>query len=286
MINKDDIYKNINEGILEERYRAFRTNLSKNMNYIKTCGGLAGIIPRFKGKNVIVAGAGPSIDREIDLLKKYQYRDEIIIIATDMALAPLVNRGIRPAFVISCETTPVDYFSSIPTGGMHLLAFSCISNSNLRKWKGDISFYNWMINNTEYDELWREAGDLGSVATGSIVTTQAVSLALGCGIRSLMLIGNDMAFGTEYYAKNTVVFNRNIAVSSRCLPMETVEFNAIWRRREYRIERGSRFYYTNSQFLAAKMWLEELFMNVDIPIYDNSEPGCSETAVRKSGLGE
>ena len=286
MINKDDIYKNINEGILEERYRAFRTNLAKNLVYIKSYGGLARIIPRFKDKNVIIAGAGPSIDREITLLKKYQYREELIIIAADMALAPLAGSGIRPAFVISCETTPVDYFSSIQTEGMHLLAFSCISNSNLRKWKGDISFYNWMITNARYDELWREAGDLGSVATGSIVTTQAVSFALGCGIRSMILIGNDMAFGTEYYAKNTVILNRNIPVSSRYLPLETIEFNSIWRRREYRIERGGRFYYTNSQFLAAKMWLEELFKKVHVPIYDNSEPGCSETAVEKTGLRE
>ncbi len=55
MINKDDIYKNINEGILEERYRAFRKNLTRNLDYIKSCGGLAGVIPRFKGKNVIIA---------------------------------------------------------------------------------------------------------------------------------------------------------------------------------------------------------------------------------------
>ncbi|MCU0821653.1 MAG: DUF115 domain-containing protein [Spirochaetes bacterium] len=286
MINKNDIYKNINDGILEERYWAFRRNLAKNLDLIRRYGGLAGIIPRLKGKNVIIAGAGPSLDRELDLLKRYQFRDEIIIVATDMALAPLSARGIRPAYVISCETTPVDYFSSISTADMHLLAFSCMSSSNIRKWKGDISFYNWMTNNAGYDELWKEAGDLGSVATGSIVTTQAVSLALGCGIRSLMIAGNDMAFGTEYYAKETVVHRKNVSLSSRCRPMETIEFNAIWRRREYRIERRGRSYYTSSQFLAAKLWLEELFKGADLPIYDNSEPGCSETSVRKSGLKE
>ena len=43
--------------------------------------------------------------------------------------------------------------------------------------------------------------DLGFAATGSIVTTQAISIALGCNIQSLMLLGNDMGFKTEYYVK-------------------------------------------------------------------------------------
>jgi hypothetical protein len=143
-----------------------------------------------------------------------------------------------------------------------------------------------MIYNPLYDKLWGTAGDLGSVATGSIVTTQAVSFALGCSIHSLLLTGNDMAFGTEYYSKQTILSNKNNRISSRYQPLETIEINGIWRRREYTINRGNRFYYTNNQFLAAKMWLEELFKDVNIPIYDNSEPGCSEKSVIKTGLKE
>ena len=149
-MDKNVLFNNINEGVLSERYQAFKRNLNKNRDYIGIFGGLKRIMPEFRSKNVIVVGAGPSLESELDLLKEYQNRREIVIISTDMALAPLVNRGIYPGYVISCETTPVDFFNSISTDRMHLLAFSCLSSANLRRWRGDISFYNWMIHDSMY----------------------------------------------------------------------------------------------------------------------------------------
>ena len=94
-------------------------------------------------RHVCIVGAGPSLDDALAQLKKYQNRRELAVIAVDMALLPLVRSGIRPGFVISCETTPVDFFGEADTAGMHLLAFTCMSR--VTKWRGDISFYNWMV---------------------------------------------------------------------------------------------------------------------------------------------
>ena len=192
-----------------------------------------------------------------------------------MALLPLVRKGIFPQFVISCETTPVDFFNGINTEKMHLLAFSCMSNSNLRKWNGPVSFYNWMIHNEIYDALWKKAGiDLGFVATGSIVTTQAVSIASGTGASSLMLIGNDMGFAADYYTKGTISYIRNLNSFHRLKPLETFDYYSIMVKRDFRINRGDKYYFTNKQFLAAKTWLEDLFRKIKIPVYDASELGC------------
>jgi len=277
------LFSNINEGILEERYRAFNINLDKNIDLIRQFGGLKKIVPHFKGKHVLIAGAGSSLGQNnLGLLKKYQNRDDLIIIAADMALVPLCYRGILPKFVISCETTPMDYFSSINTEKIHLLAFSCISNTNLRKWKGQISFYNWMIHNEMYDNLWKKAGlDLGFVATGSIVITQAISLALGCDIQSLMLIGNDMGFKMEYYTKGTINFNKYFNNTNRFAPLDATEIDRSRNARVFEIHRGNKLYYTNNQFLAAKKWLEELFKTANIPIYETNELGCSPEFVNK-----
>ena len=202
-----------------------------------------------------------------------------------MALAPLVKRDILPEYVISCETTPVDFFNSCRTEKMHLLAFSCMSNINLRRWKGDISFFNWMIHNPIYDEIWEIAGlDLGYVATGGIVTTQAVSFALGCDIDSLILIGNDLGFRREFYAKESLVYKKNLFKNSRFHPMETIDFSTVWSRREYVINREEILSYTNNQFLAAKLWLEDLFNGINVPIYDSSDPGCSKGSLKKVEL--
>jgi hypothetical protein len=287
MVDRDTLFRELNEGIIKERCRSFRINLNKNLQFIRRYGGLGRIIPGFTDKMVIVAGAGSSLEKSYSPLKKYQFRKEIEIIATDMALLPLVRNGIYPRFVISCETTPVDFFRKVPTENIHLLAFSCISNINLREWEGDVSFYNWMIHNPYYDELWEMAGrDLGFVATGNLVTTQAISFAMGCRIRSLFLIGNDLGFTDKYYARGTVRYDRKFNVIDRWNTIDTEEYNTVRRVREYIIRRNDRLYYSNNQFLAGKLWLEELFQKQGIPVYDSSEPGCSEEYVEKMGVDE
>ncbi len=285
MIDKENLYEKLNEGILDERQRLFRTNLRKNMPLIQRHGGLRHVIPELAGKHVIVAGAGPSLEGEIPLMKKYQDRRDLVIIAADMALAPLVSRGVKPGYVFSCETHPLDFFGSLDTAGVRLMAFSCMSHTNLRKWRGPVSFYNWMLRREEYEELWREAGeDLGFVATGNIVTTQAVAFAMGCAIGSLALAGNDLAFRDRFYCTGSPSHGRTAMGCGRLSPAPSAEFRAARGSRHYEVRRGPILYYTNHQFLAARLWLEDLFKKHPVPVFDCSFPGCSEQSVPKTDL--
>jgi hypothetical protein len=285
MNTKETLYKNINLGIIEERYPAFRRNLERNLVLIRGYGGLKSVIPFFRGKNVIVAGAGPSLEEAIPILNSVQGRADVEIISTDMALKPLLSNGVRPGYVISCETTPADFFSGEDTGKIHLLAFSCMSGINLRKWKGNISFFNWMIHTPEFNMLWEKAGtELGFLATGSIVTTQAVSFALGCSVNSLALTGNDLGFSRSYHSRGSITSLKNMHRADRLSVLTSREMNYVRQKREYEIKRGDKLFYTSSQFLAAKTWLEELFQKNNTPVYDCSEPGCSGKYVIKTDL--
>jgi hypothetical protein len=287
MVNREDLYRRLNEGVVAERRRAFEANLRKNLDLIKRHGGLSRLVRELQGKHVIVVGAGPSLEGALPLLRELRERREVSLISADMALRPLVKSGVFPHYVISCETTPAGFFASLPTERMHLLAFSCGAASHIRAWKGDISFYNWMLHGEPYDGLWDIAGrGLGFVATASIVATQAVSIALGCAIRSLFLVGNDMGFSRSYYVKGTVWHQRRCATSSRFTPVETTEQAAMRLAREYVIHRGGRVFHTSAQFLSARLWLEELFRKRKVPIYDNSIPGCDGTAVVKVEMGD
>ncbi|TFH43816.1 MAG: DUF115 domain-containing protein [Chrysiogenales bacterium] len=283
-IDKSLLYHNLNEGVLEERRGAFERNLRRNLPLIGRFGGLAPVVPEFKGRTAIVIGAGPSLEPNYDVLRKYQHHRELAYIATDMALRPLLRQGIRPGYVFSCETSPVDYFGGLDTSGIRLMAFSCMAHINLRKWKGDVSFYNWMIRRPEYDTLWERAGmGLGFVATGGLVTTQAVAFALGCGIAGLVMAGNDLGFSDRFYARETAAHLRPGAAPARIVPLETIEMGLSRRAMEYRLVRGGTVFYTTRQFLAAKMWLEDLFKGRK-GVYDCSNPGCSEKYVAKIEL--
>jgi len=285
MINRQEIYAGLNSGLKNERGEALKKNLVKNLPVISFSGGLRKVIGDFSGKHVVVIGAGPTLDKNISHLKKYRERLGFVYLASDMALRPLLLSGIKPRYVITCETTPADFFSGLDTSGIHLLSFSCSSPSNLRKWKGEISFYNWMIEGEPYTELWDRAGrDLGSVATGSIVTTQAVSIVLGCNPSSLLLVGNDMGFYDRFYARGTVNSEKRLLESRRLNPDVNIEINTARKGRFYEIRRNGALFFTNNQFLAAKYWLEDLFGEKPYPVIDCSEPGCSEGKVVRMEL--
>lgn len=287
MINHEEIFSQLNEGMLLERSRAFKTNLRKNKPLIKKWGGLRQVVDCFKGKHVLVIGSGPSLDFCYENLKKLRIRKDIVFLASDMALKPLSVHGIDPQYVITCETTPTGFFSGIQTENMHLLSFSCSSHSNIRKWNGKISFFNWMIDGDFYSDLWKDAGeDLGFVATGSIVTTQAVSMMLGCGIASLLLIGNDMAFFDRFYASGAGPAEKKFFISERVNNPVSLDMNKGRSARDYQIKRDGALFYTNNQFLAAKLWLEKLFGSAPYPVADSSIPGCSAGSVHKIDLAD
>jgi len=282
---EDELFSNINSGILEERLNTFRRNVEKNLPLIKKHGGLQGVVPSLAGRHIFIAGAGPSLEKDILLLKKIGGIASAVLISVDMALKVLLKYGIRPNFVISCETTPALFFTGVDTSAIHLLAFSCASPANIRSWNGSLSFYNWMMRGEPYDSLWERAGTgLGFVATASIVSTQAVSIALGCSPAAVVLIGNDMGFTDSYYSRGCEPFFKDLLRCDRLAPFASIQSLRARNARRYEIRRNGKIFYTNAQFLAAKMWFEKLFKEHNCPVYDCSLPGCSETSVVKTGL--
>lgn len=284
-MDKQELYQHINSGMTQERFHAFERNLALNVPFIARSGGLGSVMSRFNGRHVVLCGAGPSLETSLPFIKKICQRETVAIIAADMAFRPLLREGIVPGFAISCETTPRDFFADSDTSKTELLAFSCVCSRTVREWTGSIHFYNWLLHGQPWDALWNRAGTgLGFAATGSIVTSQALSIALGCGAKSVMLVGNDLGFYDRCYSRGTV---RDIPVTSavsRIVPVETAEFSAAWRARHYVIPRGEKKFFTNHQFLAAKYWMEETASKSSITVYDSSEPGCSAGKVEKLGM--
>ena len=60
--------------------------------------------------------------------------------------------------------------------------------------------------------------------------------------------------------------------------------NTVRRARDYEIVRNGKTIYTNRQFLAARLWLEDLFKKGNFRAIDSSYPGCSENTVIKMKL--
>lgn len=282
MHTENELNTKVNEALLEEKAFAYKLNLKKNKSLIDINGGLASIIPAFKKKNVIIVGASPSIDEYIPELLKIQKRQDILIVAVDMSFRILSKNKIHPKFVMTCETHPRDFFSGLDTKNNHLLAFSCSSHSNLRQWKGQISFYNWMKRGEFYEKLWKQSGeDLGFVGTASIVTSQALALVLGCSPSKVLLLGNDLAFNDVYYSRFSERTERLHSKSNRFNTVNSIEKKVIRRAAMYQLSRGEKSYYTSPQFLTAKKWMEKVAIENSVDIFDGSIPGVAPEAVIK-----
>ena len=70
-VDRDRLFGDLNEGILAERRRAFERNLRHNLPLIRRYGGLKRIIPELGGKGAVVIGAGPSLEKNLGLLKRF-----------------------------------------------------------------------------------------------------------------------------------------------------------------------------------------------------------------------
>jgi len=115
--------------------------------------GLQRIMPGLEGKTA-VSLPGPSLEKN-SCPQQYQHRRELVYIAADMAFGLLSGLESRPHLSCPAKQAPWIFSAGIDTGRMHLLAFSCMSHANLLRWGGGMSFYNWMMQRPEYDELWK-----------------------------------------------------------------------------------------------------------------------------------
>ena len=283
-MDTSELFNRINDGVVSERIHAIARNIGMNGLFIREYGGLYPVVKELKDRHCVIVGAGASLDGGISGLRRISTRNSVAVISTDMAYRALVRQGITPGYAISCETTPRDFFSGCDTSKSVLLAFSGVCPRIVREWKGPIRFYNWMVKGDPYDELWNRAGvELGFVATGSSVSTQAVSLAMGCGIKSILMAGNDFGFYDSMYARGVIRNDDMYRITERSSPVPSIAFRQCRAARHYVIKRDTN-YYTNHQFLAAKQWLESLFLSHGFGVYDAGVPGCAGKNIEKMSV--
>src|SRR5207244_12561530 len=74
-----------------------------NLDRYVTVSGVADLASAGAGRPAIVVSAGPSLGRNIALLKRPGLRDRFVIIAVQTVLKTLLAEGIRPHFVTALD---------------------------------------------------------------------------------------------------------------------------------------------------------------------------------------
>lgn len=157
------------------------------------CGELKEI---FKDKAVVIVGAGPSVDSQLDRLRKY--RDKITVFATGHITRRLVNEGIIPDAVIITDPQPLMYkqIDGVNLKGIPMILLSTASSSVIDYYNGSI----YVAYQSGYELAEIKAKEIGATLfeTGGSVTTTALDIALRFGAGKIIFVGVDLAYTGGY----------------------------------------------------------------------------------------
>ncbi|EAJ0763432.1 motility associated factor glycosyltransferase family protein [Campylobacter coli] len=148
-----------------------------------------------KFENAIVVSAGPSLTKQLPLLKAYQ--DKAVIFCADGALSMLEKEGIVPDYVTNLDFTDLamKFFQNKENLKQSIIALECATHPNIVR---SLNAENCMIvlrNKALYQRF--NLNDFGYIDTGTHVSHFSYTLALALGFKNIIMIGQDLAFDEE-----------------------------------------------------------------------------------------
>ncbi|HEH5157380.1 TPA: motility associated factor glycosyltransferase family protein, partial [Campylobacter coli] len=145
-----------------------------------------------KFENAIVVSAGPSLDKQLSLLKAYQ--EKAVIFCADGALSMLEKEGIVPDYITNLDFSDLalKFFENKEKLKQSVIVLECATHPNVvQKLKSE----NCMIvlrDKALYQRF--NLNDFGYIDTGTHVSHFSYTLALALGFKNIIMIGQDLAF--------------------------------------------------------------------------------------------
>lgn len=179
--------------------RWFET-LIKNLPYIVNGTPAELYRDMYKDKPAVIVSAGPSLDKNIDILKDYM--DKMVLITGGRTLKPLMERKIQPALLGAIDPSLESFKileSSIKDCKAPLLFYDGTNENIVEAHKGEKIFFGnrLLIDKIAEDKITNYCWG------GSVVHALTVfSIVLGCN--PIIFIGQDLAYTNEkYYAESS-----------------------------------------------------------------------------------
>lgn len=201
--------KDVNIATLSKFEKIWTRNILQNLRFLPGMKPVSMIFGLLNGMPAVVTGAGPSLHRDINDLKKY--REYYFLITVDTALHVLQKNGIEPDLIFSVDPQPINKSYLEGYTGSGILVFdptSCTHTLRLSEkfQEGFFTSSPFPLMKLFTDFLTVEAGD---VPFGGSVSTNAVSLADLMGAGDVLFFGQDLAFTDGFaHCKGAVLEER------------------------------------------------------------------------------
>lgn len=186
------------------------SNFVNNIPSICNSVNLKNFINEFKDKPAVIVSAGPSLSKNVHLLK--DIKDKVLIICVGTVLKVLLNQNIRPDIVVAMDAKHQNYnhFKNIDFDDIPLLYSPKIFPSIPQKHRGDkiiFSDYEAYAGKTIYGFY----DDVEPLHSGGSVAHSALGFAQKIGANPIVFIGQDLAYkDKKTHAEGTVYENEGL----------------------------------------------------------------------------
>jgi hypothetical protein len=156
--------------------------------------GVATLFNQFKGMPVIIVSAGPSLNKNIHLLK--EAKGKAVIFAVGTAVKALKKWDIEPDFIFSIDPHPLNYehFKGVDVGEAALVAEIQSNDMIFENYQGPIFVSGKM-------PVLKWFGDTienkGIIESGGSVANNAFAAAYKMGANPIILVGQDLAYSRD-----------------------------------------------------------------------------------------
>ncbi|EAI7226272.1 6-hydroxymethylpterin diphosphokinase MptE-like protein [Campylobacter jejuni] len=157
------------------------------------------IIDERKGlfESCIVVCAGPSLQKQIPLLKKYQ--ENFVIFCVDGAYPLLVKHNITPDYVLNLdfEEYPLEFFKEVNPENKTLFILAASTHPRVIDYlyKKQIPLSIVLSDNLPYQNL--HINDFGYLEFGTHVGHACYTLAIALKFKNIIIIGQDLSFDKQ-----------------------------------------------------------------------------------------
>lgn len=181
------------------------TNVMKNIDEYPTSAFVEDYLDKLKGYPAVIVGAGPSLKKNMHLLK--DIKDKALIFGVGSAVNILEKNNIKPHFMVGIDASKEesDIFKRINWNDVKFIYSPKIHFEGLKKYKGPkihMKLDSDFISNWIEKKLNIYTSNIQSAATVSIIAGDAAR-KMGCS--PIVFIGQDLAYtGGSNYAEGAV----------------------------------------------------------------------------------
>lgn len=165
----------------------FRDNIQHYSHYVDE------LQEKFVGKDVYLVAAGPSLDKNVEKLKKIDSKKSIIL-AVGTVFHKLINIGVRPDYVVFLDPGERTYghIQGLETEQIPILVTSTAFRKIAENYAGPV----YLVCQEGYQLAETFASDKGYqlYSTGGSVSTIALDVAIRLGAERVMCLGLDLAY--------------------------------------------------------------------------------------------